>query len=73
MLYAGLLESISRIEADAYGLLHELGASPVRRVLTAGGGAANDTWTQIRQRRLGVDVLPSPNGLLSLCAAGCGC
>eukprot|EP00892_Ulva_mutabilis_P009214 jgi/Ulvmu1/6665/UM003_0303.1 len=65
----GLLESIARIEADAYSRLQELGASPVQTVLTAGGGAVNDTWTQIRQRRLGVPVKPSPRGEASYGAA----
>lgn len=52
----GLLESLARIEARGYALLAELGASPLRRVETAGGGANNPAWAQIRQRRLGVPV-----------------
>jgi D-ribulokinase len=52
----GLLESLARIEARGYGLLAELGATPVRRVETAGGGAQNPVWTRIRQRLLGVPV-----------------
>jgi len=52
----GLLESLARIEARGYGLLAELGASPLRRVDTAGGGARNPAWTRIRQRLLGVPV-----------------
>ncbi|OYW24422.1 MAG: carbohydrate kinase, partial [Hydrogenophilales bacterium 12-63-5] len=52
----GLLESIGRIEAQGYGLLAELGASALRRVETAGGGAQNPAWTHIRQRLLGVTV-----------------
>jgi sugar (pentulose or hexulose) kinase len=52
----GLLESLARIEARGYGLLAELGASPVRRVETAGGGAKNRVWTTIRQRLFGVPV-----------------
>lgn len=55
----GLLESIARIEARGYQLLAELGAEPVQRVYTAGGGAQNPTWTAIRQRQLGVTVVPS--------------
>ena len=35
----GLLESLARIEAKGYGLLAALGATPVVRVETAGGGA----------------------------------
>ncbi|MHB0974089.1 MAG: FGGY-family carbohydrate kinase [Thiobacillus sp.] len=52
----GLLESLARIEAEGYGLLAELGATPVARVETAGGGARNAVWTRIRQRLLGVPV-----------------
>ncbi len=52
----GLLESLARVEARGYGLLAELGASPLRRVETAGGGAQNPVWTRIRQRLLGVPV-----------------
>lgn len=52
----GLLESLARIEAEGYGLLATLGATPVSRVETAGGGARNAVWTRIRQRRLGLPV-----------------
>ena len=52
----GLLESLARIEARGYGLLGKLGATPVRQVETAGGGARNPAWTRIRQRLLGVQV-----------------
>lgn len=52
----GLLESLARIEARGYKLLAELGATPVARVETAGGGARNPAWTRIRQRLLGVPV-----------------
>ena len=52
----GLLESLGRIEAKGYALLAELGASPLRRVETAGGGARNPAWTRIRARLLGVAV-----------------
>jgi sugar (pentulose or hexulose) kinase len=52
----GLLESLARIEARGYGLLAELGASPMLRIDTAGGGAQNPAWTRIRQRLLGVPV-----------------
>ncbi len=52
----GLLEGIARIEAQAYSLLHQLGASPLRQVYTAGGGAKNQVWTQIRSRWIGKPV-----------------
>lgn len=52
----GLLESLARIEARGYALLAELGATPLRKVETAGGGAKNTAWTRIRERLLGVPV-----------------
>lgn len=55
----GLLESMARIEARGYELLQELGASVLTCVYTAGGGANNPAWTQIRSRCLHVPVMPS--------------
>ncbi|MCM0593461.1 MAG: FGGY-family carbohydrate kinase [Gloeotrichia echinulata DVL01] len=57
----GLLESIARIEAQGYELLQQQGADRLTHVYTAGGGAANDTWTVIRQRYLKVPVSASMN------------
>ncbi len=56
----GLLESIARIEAQGYRLLESLGATPLKQIFTAGGGAHNPTWTAIRQRQLGVPVVIAP-------------
>ncbi|MEM8719774.1 MAG: FGGY-family carbohydrate kinase [Cyanobacteria bacterium P01_G01_bin.39] len=50
----GLLESMSRIEEQGYRKLQELGAEQLTCVYTAGGGAKNATWSQIRQRHLKV-------------------
>lgn len=55
----GLLESMARIEARGYQLLQQLGATPLRCVYTAGGGAKNAIWSQIRARHLGVPVAQS--------------
>jgi D-ribulokinase len=55
----GLLESMARIEAKGYQRLQELGATPLRCVYTAGGGAANDPWARMRSRQLGVSVVRS--------------
>lgn len=52
----GILESIARIEAKAYGLLKELGATQVDEVFTAGGGAKNEKWIKIRERVIGLPV-----------------
>lgn len=51
-----ILESIARIEGQAYARLSDLGATPVKRIVTVGGGAANDAWTAIRTRILGIPV-----------------
>ena len=53
----GLLESIARIEARGYQLLQELGATPLTKVYTAGGGAKNQVWSAIRKRCLKVPVV----------------
>jgi sugar (pentulose or hexulose) kinase len=53
----GLLESIARIEARGYQLLQELGATPLTKVYTAGGGAKNQVWSAIRKRYLKVSVV----------------
>ncbi len=52
----GMLDAMARIEALGYQRLHDLGAEPLRRVYTAGGGAKNDAWQALRQKRLGVPV-----------------
>ena len=57
----GLLEGIAGIEALAYDKLRELGAPPLRRVRTVGGGAANSAWTAIRKMKLGIPMLDADN------------
>ncbi len=52
----GLLQGLARIEAAGYVRLAELGATPLRSVTTAGGGAKNPVWTRMRKRLLGVPV-----------------
>lgn len=52
----GLLQGLSRIEAEGYARLAELGATPLQSVTTCGGGAANPAWQQMRARLLGVPV-----------------
>lgn len=55
----GLLEGIAEVEALGYRRLAELGASPLRSIRSAGGGAGNDVWTSIRLKTLNVPSLPS--------------
>lgn len=73
----GLLEGMARIEAQGYRRLAELGASPLKTVATAGGGAQNETWRQIRQGLLGVPVSVAAHteaayGAARLARLGCG-
>lgn len=58
----GMFEGMASIEGECYRLLEELGAGKVTKVWTAGGGAVNEKWTQIRAKVLGVPVQPAPNG-----------
>lgn len=57
----GMLEGIAHIEAQGYRLLETLGATPLCGVFTAGGGARNRAWTEIRRRALGVPVSAAPH------------
>lgn len=52
----GMLQGLARIEAAGYAKLAELGAPPIKRVITNGGGAKNAVWGKIRERLLGVPV-----------------
>lgn len=54
--FQGMLESIARIEKQGYEQLHALGAPYPDEVFTAGGGAQNAAWCEIRQQSLGVPV-----------------
>jgi D-ribulokinase len=58
----GLLEGIARIEKQGFDRLQQLGANPVTKVYSAGGGAKNLTWQKIRQRHLGVPVIAATQG-----------
>lgn len=57
--FQGLLEGIAAIEQAGYHKLAELGAPTLRSVRTTGGGSRNPAWTRIRERMLGVPVLPA--------------
>lgn len=54
--FQGLLEGIAEIEKVGYAALEELGAGKLRKVYTAGGGARNSAWTQIRATKLDVPI-----------------
>jgi sugar (pentulose or hexulose) kinase len=53
----GLLEGIAKIEVLGYQRLADLGGPALAAVRTTGTGARNTTWTSIRRRALGVDVI----------------
>jgi D-ribulokinase len=55
----GLLTGIARIEAQGYQLLQKLGADHLTHIYTAGGGAQNLTWQNIRQKYIGVPIAPA--------------
>lgn len=55
----GLLEGMAAVEALCYARLAEMGAPALRSVRSVGGGARNAAWTAIRQRKLGVPLLPA--------------
>lgn len=52
----GMLQGLARIEESGYARLAELGAPPLERVVTSGGGAQNNAWNKIRETVLGVPV-----------------
>ena len=57
----GMLEGLARIEALGYQRLAELGATPLVRVLSSGGGASNTSYERLRARLLGVPVTRAPH------------
>lgn len=59
--FQGMLEGMAAIESKAYGILAEMGAPRLRRVISIGGGAANPAWRSIRSALLGVPVSLSPH------------
>jgi sugar (pentulose or hexulose) kinase len=55
----GMMEGIAQIEARSYQALKSLGTTPIKQVITSGGGAVNPVWNQIRERILRVPVSPA--------------
>lgn len=51
----GLLEGLTQIEQEGYGKLVTLGASPIKRLFTTGGGHKNAIWQQLRQQAITCD------------------
>jgi sugar (pentulose or hexulose) kinase len=65
----GLLEGAARIEAQGYARLAAIGAPPLRRLRSVGGGASNPVWTRMRARILGVETAPSASESAAVGAA----
>jgi len=57
--FQGILEGIASIEAEGYGLLHNLGAPAVREIRTTGGGSTNEPWRRMRENIIGVPIRPA--------------
>lgn len=55
-----LLEGLTELERQGWERLRQLGAPPLKRVISLGGGARNPQWRSLRQRALGVPVLQRP-------------
>lgn len=47
-----LIEGLVDIEKRAYERLNQLGAAPIKRIFTLGGGTQNSVWMQLRQQSL---------------------
>jgi len=60
MFLQALLEGITTIEQEGWQRFRELGAPPIARIITLGGGASNAQWRQLRQKTLGLPILNRP-------------
>jgi len=59
VFFQALLEGLAAIEAQGYRVMEKAGAPALLRVISIGGGAANEAWCKIRARQLGVPVEPA--------------
>ncbi|MEY4354350.1 MAG: hypothetical protein RLZZ609_2591 [Cyanobacteriota bacterium] len=55
-----LLEGITAIEKEGWQRLREVGAPPIQRITTLGGGAHNAQWRLLRERMLGLPIRNRP-------------
>jgi D-ribulokinase len=67
--FQALLEGIADIEELGYRRLAELGATALKSIRSAGGGASNEKWTAIRLKKLGVPALLSASDHAAMGAA----
>lgn len=74
----GMLEGMVRIEQLGWQRLHTLGAPYPRTLRTVGGGSRNPAWQRLRERMLGIPLLPARQqeaayGAALLAAGRLGC
>jgi sugar (pentulose or hexulose) kinase len=60
LFFQGMLESMARIERQAYRVMEQLGAPYPVSLRSVGGGAANEAWGKIRAALLGVPLITPP-------------
>lgn len=65
----GMLEAMARIEATCYREIEARGGVFPQAIYTAGGGARNPVWTEIRARTVGVKIIMPPHSEASIGAA----
>lgn len=56
LFFKGMLEGIARIEKQGYDALAALGGPLIKRLFTAGGGAQNPTWTEMRRKLVSANL-----------------
>lgn len=64
-----LLAALTEVEHAGYARFAALGAPPITRVVTNGGGAVNAVWRRLRSARLGVPVDALPKSAIGWEAA----
>jgi sugar (pentulose or hexulose) kinase len=55
--FQALLEGIANIESEGYKKLESLGATPPKRIYTAGGGSNNLAWRELRAKISGINIV----------------
>lgn len=65
----GIFEGIARIEAAAYTTIASLGSAYPKRIFTAGGGARNQVWTEIRRNNLSAPLVSATQSEAAVGAA----
>jgi len=61
VFFQAILQNIAKIEVQGYQLFHQLGAPYPSHIFSAGGGAVNSKWQQIRQQHCKVSISKASN------------